>query len=77
MDINTASIDQLKSIDGLGEARARDIVRYRESKGEFKSWNDVKKVPGINDEICNLLQENGVSVGVAAGKRGGGSEDEE
>ena len=48
VDINSASADELsKSLAGIGPAKAKAIVEYRDTKGPFKSADDLKKVKGI------------------------------
>ncbi len=47
VDVNSAGIETLAALPGLGETRARAIVEYREQHGEFKSIFDLLKVPGI------------------------------
>ena len=47
IDINTANVEQLQQIKGIGPKKAADIVKYRESHGPFGSVEDLTKVPGI------------------------------
>ena len=47
IDINTASVEQLQQIKGIGTKKAADIVKYREAHGPFGSVEDLTKVPGI------------------------------
>lgn len=48
VDINTADAETLAlALDGVGMAKARDIIAYREQNGEFKSADDLQKVRGI------------------------------
>jgi len=35
------------ALDGVGMAKARDIIVYREENGEFKTVDDLQKVRGI------------------------------
>jgi competence protein ComEA len=63
MDLNTADVEELKDIPGLGEKRARDLVAYREENGEFEDWDDVRAVPGFSDELVARLQESGATIG--------------
>ena len=46
---NTAGAASLRRLPGIGEVRARDIVRYRREHGSgaFKSANDLREIPGI------------------------------
>jgi competence protein ComEA len=47
VNINTATKEELTSIKGIGDKRARDIIDYRKKNGDFKSIDDLEKVPGI------------------------------
>lgn len=48
VDINSATADQLaKQLSGIGPAKARAIIEYRESNGPFKSVDDLDRVKGI------------------------------
>ena len=47
VNMNRASAKELESGLGLGADQAEAIVRYRAEKGDFRSWQDVVKVPGI------------------------------
>lgn len=58
VNINTASREQLMTLSGIGEARAEDIIRYREESGGFKSIEDIKKVPGIKDAAYLKIKDN-------------------
>lgn len=49
-DVNTASVPLLKSIAGLNETVASNIIKYREEHGRFGSRNDLKKVPRLGDK---------------------------
>lgn len=60
ININSASIDKLDTLPGIGPKIAADIINYRKERGEFKSIEDIKKVRGIGkkkfekikDKIC-------------------------
>ena len=58
VNINTANLDKLKSLPGVGEATAKKIIEYREKNGgKFKSVDELKKVEGIGDSKFNNLKE--------------------
>ena len=57
VNINKASLEELKQVKGLGEKRAQDIIDYRESKGTFKSVDDLKKVSGIGAKTIEKLKD--------------------
>ena len=47
---------QLQTINGIGPSTAEKIIRYRTSKGAFKSIDDLKKVNGIGDKKLEKLR---------------------
>jgi competence protein ComEA len=47
VNINTATKEELTTLQGIGEKRAQDIIDYRTKNGPFKSIDDLEKVPGI------------------------------
>ena len=51
VNINTASISELKTLAGIGESKAKAIISYREKNGGFKSREELKKVSGMDDKI--------------------------
>lgn len=55
VNINTADAAQLMTLPGIGEARARDIIAYRETNGAFQSKEDLQKVSGIKENMYAKL----------------------
>lgn len=47
VNINTASVDSLASLHGIGVAKAQAIVEYRKKFGDFRSKEDLLAVEGI------------------------------
>lgn len=50
VNINTASVEELTQLNGIGPSHAAKIVEYREKNGPFKLPEDVIKVPGIGQK---------------------------
>ncbi len=50
MNINTASVEELRGLPGVGKTVAERIVSYREANGPFKSPEDLIKVKGIGQK---------------------------
>jgi competence protein ComEA len=58
ININTASIDELKNLTGIGEKKAKDIISYREKNGNFNSIEDIMKVSGIGESNFAQIKED-------------------
>lgn len=58
ININTATFDELQALEGIGEAKAKAIIEYRQKNGEFKKITDLTKVNGIGDSTVSKLRSN-------------------
>ena len=58
VNINSASLEELMTLTGIGESKAKDIISYRETNGPFTTIEDLKKVSGIGDSIFAKIKEN-------------------
>nr|WP_317331283.1 DUF655 domain-containing protein [uncultured Romboutsia sp.] len=56
ININTASVQELDALPGVGEATANKIINYREEKGKFNSIEEIKNVNGIGDKKYEELK---------------------
>lgn len=57
VNINSADIDKLTSLPGIGEAKANSILSYRTEHGAFQSIEDLKNVEGIKDGVYNKVKD--------------------
>lgn len=57
ININTADISALQTINGVGESLAEKIISYRETNGKFKSIEELKNVSGIGDKKYEDIKE--------------------
>lgn len=55
VNINTADVQQLTTLPGIGENKANQIIAYRNTNGAFSSIEDIKQVSGIGDGIFNQI----------------------
>ncbi len=58
VDINTATTDKLKTLNGIGDSKAKSIIEYREQNGGFKSIEEIKNVTGIGDKMFEKIKES-------------------
>ena len=58
VNINTATKEELTSLKGIGEKRAQEIIDYRKKNGEFKSVDELEKVPGIGPGIMKQIRSD-------------------
>lgn len=58
ININTATLEDLKKLDGIGDAKAKSIIEYRTKNGNFKNIEDLLNVSGISETIYAKIKEN-------------------
>ena len=56
VDLNTAGLDALCTLPGIGEKKARAILDYRRQNGAFRHVEDAVYVPGITSRIVESWQ---------------------
>lgn len=57
VNINTADIEKLTTLPGIGEAKANSILAYREEHGGFQSIEELKDIDGIKDGVYNKVKD--------------------
>lgn len=57
ININTATLDELKTLSGVGPATAERIISYRTENGPFSSIENIQKVKGIGKGIFQKLKD--------------------
>lgn len=57
VNINTATIEELKTLKGIGEKKAEAIIEYRKKNGSFKNKEELMKVRGIGKKLYESFQE--------------------
>ena len=58
ININTANIEQLETLPGIGPTTATKIINYREENGKFKTIEDIKQVSGIGENKFEKIKNN-------------------
>ena len=56
VNINESSIEELTTISGIGESKAKAIIEYRTTNGPFKSVEEIKNVSGIGDKLYDKIK---------------------
>lgn len=57
ININTASLEELQKINGVGEVKAKSIINYREKNGGFKSIDEMKNIERIGDKTFEKMKD--------------------
>jgi competence ComEA-like helix-hairpin-helix protein len=60
IDINSSTLEELKSLPGIGDVKAKNIIDFRKKYGNFTSVDELLYVPGIGEslfqQICHLVE---------------------
>ena len=62
VNLNTADLNALMTLNGIGQAKAAQIIAFREANGSFQTTEDLMKVPGIKQGTYDKLKDQ-VTVG--------------
>ena len=57
VNINTAGIDELMELPGIGQTKASAIVEYREKNGTYNDTSDIKNVSGSGEALYERIKE--------------------
>jgi competence protein ComEA len=58
VNLNTATQAELESLKGVGPKKAQAIIEYRKKNGNFKSADDLDKVPGFGKKTVDSLRKD-------------------
>lgn len=68
VNVNTATQEQLESLNGIGPAKAQAIIEYRQKNGGFKTLEDLDKVPGIGEGVLSKIKSEVTLTGASSVK---------
>lgn len=57
VNLNTATLEELTSLQGIGESTAQKIIDYRKQNGKFKVIEDLKNVSGIGESKFDNIKD--------------------
>lgn len=57
VNINTAAIEELCTLPGIGESRAKEIISYREQNGKFSNITEIQNVTGIKEGLFSKIKD--------------------
>ncbi len=57
LHLNTATVEQLTLLPGVGPALAKRIVDFRDKKGGFKRIEELLAVPGVSEKKWKAIRE--------------------
>lgn len=57
ININTASIDELMTLSGIGEAKAKQIIEYRKENGRFNDISEIMNISGIKQSAFEKIKD--------------------
>ena len=58
VNLNTATQEQLETLNGIGPAKAKAIIDYRTKNGPFKTVEELDKVPGIGQGVLGKIKND-------------------
>lgn len=57
VNLNTATLEELQSLTGIGLSKAKDIIAYREQNGGFESIEEITQVKGIGNATFEKIKD--------------------
>jgi competence protein ComEA len=70
IDLNHATQAELETVKGIGPAKAKAIIDYRRKNGNFKSVDELDKVPGFGKKTVDSVKTE-ITVGNATAAAAG------
>ena len=57
INLNTASKEELETLNGIGSSKAESIIQYRSTCGAFRTIEDIKNISGIGDSVYAKIKD--------------------
>jgi len=57
INLNTATVEQLTSLPGIGVSKAENILTYRRQVGQFTDIEEIKNISGIGDAMFERIKD--------------------
>lgn len=57
VNLNTATLEELETLPGIGESKAKSIIEYRKNCGKFTKKEDLLNIKGIGDSVFAKLKD--------------------
>lgn len=57
VNINQADMAELMTLPGIGQAKAKAIIEFRETNGRFTSITDIMKISGIKESVFSKIED--------------------
>ena len=58
VSLNNATLEELMTLSGIGESKAKAIIKYREEENVFKSIEDIMNISGIGTSLFEKIKDN-------------------
>ena len=58
INLNTATLEELQTLSGIGESKAKAIIEYRETVGKFQKIEDLMEVSGIGEALYEKVKND-------------------
>lgn len=56
IELNSATLEKLSTLPGIGDAKAQSIIDFRDKYGNFESVTELIYVPGIGENIFSQIK---------------------
>ena len=58
INLNKATLEELQTLEGIGESKAKAIIAYRDEKGKFNNIEELLEVSGIGEKLYESIKTN-------------------